>query len=65
MTFRPVSAVCLLGLRDHDGLEQLIQFVLHEVGEVADACVVILNHVQVKLKLLGDGGCSVLRVGIL
>lgn len=60
-----VSTVCLLGLGDHDGLEELIQFVLHEVGEVADVCVVILNHVQVQLKFLGDGGCCVLRVGIL
>lgn len=65
MTADSVNAVCLLGLGDHDGLEELVQFVLHEVGEVADACVVILDHVQVQLKLLGDGGCSVLGVSIL
>lgn len=57
--------MCLLGFGDHDGLEELVQFVLHEVGEVTDPCVVILDHIQVKLKLLGDGGCRVLRVGIL
>lgn len=57
--------MCLLGFGDHDGLEELVQFVLHEVGEVADPRVVVLDHIQVKLKLLGDGGCRVLRVGIL
>lgn len=55
----------LLGFWDQNRLEELIQFVLHEVGEVADARVVVLNHVQVKLKLLGDGGGCVLGVCVL
>lgn len=60
-----IRTVCLLGFGDHHGLEELIQFVLHEIREVADACVVVFNHVQVELELLGDGWCCVLGVGIL
>lgn len=38
---------------------------LDQVGQLTDPCVVILNHVQVQLKLLGDGRVRVFPYSIL
>lgn len=46
----------LLGLGDHDGLQQLVQLVLDQVRQLAHPALVPLDHVQVQLELLGDGG---------
>lgn len=55
-------SVRLLGFRDHDGLQQLIQLVLDEVRQLARSPLVLLDHVQVQLELLGDGGVGGLTV---
>lgn len=48
-----------LALRNHDWLQNFVQFVLNQVGYVAGARVVVLEHVQVQLKLFWDGvDCS-------
>lgn len=57
--------MCLLGFRDHDGLQQFVQLVLDEVRQLTHSVLVHFNHVQVQLKLLGDGrvgGLAVLGV---
>lgn len=55
----------LLGFWDHDGLQQLVQLVLHQVGQLAHSTLVPLNHVQVQLELFGDGRVGRVALGLL
>lgn len=55
----------LLGFRDHDGLQQLIQLVLDEVRQLTHSALVHLDHVQVQLELLRNGGVGGLAVRVL
>lgn len=55
----------LPGFWDHDGLQQLIQFMLHQVGQLAHSTLVHLNHVQVQLELFGDRRVGRLALGVL
>ena len=62
MQWKEEAAEDSLGLGDHDRLQQLLQLVLHQVGQLAHVCVVILDHVQVELELPRDRGRRMLRV---
>lgn len=53
---------CLLGFRDHDGLQQLVQLVLDEVRHLTHSAMVHFDHVQVQLELLRNGRVGRLAV---
>lgn len=55
----------LLALRNHDWLQNFIQFVLHQVRDITGTCVVVLEHVQIQLKLFRDGRRRLLQVSVL
>lgn len=59
------STKLLLALRNHDRLQNFIQFVLHQVRYVAGARVVILENIQIQLKLFRDGWSRLLQKSVL